>query len=101
MGQVASPGKKFEARWRDKNGQGKLAWWISTMKFNGPWSLKEHAICAITATSASNDSATLTVFAAQNLFYDVPLSAATVILSTISIGLFRYGLCGTMRPISV
>lgn len=96
-------GEKFEARWRDKNGQDKLPWWISTIKFvnNCPWSLKEHAICAITATSASNASATSTVFAAQNLFYDMPLSAATVILSTISIGLFGYGLCGVMRPIAV
>lgn len=41
------------------------------------------------------------VFAAQDLFYDLPLSAATVILSTISIGLFGYGICGVMRPIAV
>lgn len=41
------------------------------------------------------------VFAAQDLFYDLPLSAVTVILSTISIGLFGYGICGVMRPIAV
>jgi hypothetical protein len=41
------------------------------------------------------------VFAAQNLFYDLPLSAVTVILSTISIGLFGYGIAGVMRPIAV
>ncbi|KAJ5910934.1 uncharacterized protein N7473_000237 [Penicillium subrubescens] len=94
---------KFEAGWREKIGQGKLPWWISVIKFvnNGPWSLKEHSVCAITATSASNASVTSTVFAAQNLFYDLPLSATTVILSTISIGLFGYGLCGIMRPIAV
>ncbi|OAA56290.1 peptide transporter [Niveomyces insectorum RCEF 264] len=67
----------------------------------GPWRLKEHAVCAITATSASNASASSMVFAAQNLFYDLPLSAATVVLSTISIGLFGYGLCGILRPIAV
>jgi hypothetical protein len=96
-------GDKFEARWREKNGQGKLPWWISVIKFvnNGPWSLNEHSVCAITATSASNASVTSTVFAAQTLFYDLPLSATTVILSTISIGLFGYGLCGIMRPIAV
>lgn len=73
------------------------------MKFfnNGPWGLKEHAICAITATSASAAAASVEVFAAQDLFYDLPLSATTVILSTISIGLFGYGLCGIMRPIAV
>lgn len=41
------------------------------------------------------------VFAAQDLFYDLPLSATTVILSIISIGLFGYGICGVMRPMAV
>ncbi|KAJ5121340.1 uncharacterized protein N7515_009301 [Penicillium bovifimosum] len=96
-------GDKFEARWRDKGGQGEPPLWIKVMKFfnNGPWNLKEHSICAITATSASNASGTATVFAAQELFYNMSLSAATVILSTISVGLFGYGLCGVMRPIAV
>jgi hypothetical protein len=67
----------------------------------GPWSLKEHSICAITATSTTNAAATSTVFAAQYLFYILPLSTTTVILRTISIGLFGYGLCGVMRPIAV
>lgn len=67
----------------------------------GPWSLKEHAVCSITATSASNASASVMVFAAQNLFYSMDVSATTVILSTISIGLFGYGLCGVLRPITV
>lgn len=63
--------------------------------------MKEHAICAITATSASNAAATSEVFAAQELFYNMTLSPVTVILSIISIGLFGYGLCGLMRPIAV
>lgn len=58
-------------------------------------------MCAITATSASNASESVIVFAAQRLFYNLPLSAATVILSTLSIGLFGYGLAGLMRPIAV
>ena len=41
------------------------------------------------------------VFAAQNLFFGLPLTATTVILSTISIGLFGYGLAGVLRPIAV
>ncbi|KAK7729894.1 hypothetical protein SLS63_005953 [Diaporthe eres] len=96
-------GDKFEARWRAKGGQGNRPKWISAIHFinPGPWTLKEHAVCAITATSASNASASVMVFAAQDLFYDLPLSAATVILSTISIGLFGYGICGVMRPIAV
>ncbi|KAM5377925.1 hypothetical protein ACJZ2D_004829 [Fusarium nematophilum] len=96
-------GDKFEARWRAGGGQGSLPWWLTLIKFinPGPWNLKEHAICSITATSASNAAASIEVFAAQDLFYNLPLSATTVILSTISIGLFGYGICGVMRPITV
>ncbi|KAJ6017650.1 OPT oligopeptide transporter [Penicillium sp. IBT 35674x] len=96
-------GEKFEARWRASGGQGKLPTYITILKFinNGPWTLKEHAICSITATSASNAAASSEVFAAQELFYNMSLSPATVILSTISIGLFGYGICGLMRPIAV
>ncbi|KAJ5598357.1 hypothetical protein N7537_008441 [Penicillium hordei] len=96
-------GDKLEARWRTKGGQGKLPLWITVAKFfnTGEWSLKEHAICSITATSASNAAPTSQVFAAQDLFYDLPISAATVILSMISIGLFGYGICGILRPIAV
>ncbi|KOS37894.1 hypothetical protein ACN38_g11306 [Penicillium nordicum] len=96
-------GDRLEARWRAKGGQGKLPLWITVAKFvnTGEWTLKEHAICSITATSASNASPTSQVFAAQDLFYDLPISAATVILSMISIGLFGYGICGILRPIAV
>ncbi|KZL79165.1 opt oligopeptide transporter [Colletotrichum incanum] len=100
---VLPRGDKLEARWREKNGQGDLPAWIKFFKFinPGPWGLKEHAICSITATSASNASASIQVFAAQDLFYDLPLSATTVVLTVISIGLFGYGICGVMRPIAV
>ncbi|KAF7877421.1 hypothetical protein EAF04_001098 [Stromatinia cepivora] len=96
-------GDKFEARWRERGGQGKPPMYIRIISFinYGPWNLKEHAICAITATSASNAAETITVFAAQDLFYGIPLSATTVILAVISIGLFGYGLCGMLRPIMV
>lgn len=96
-------GDKFETRWRAKGGQGKLPTYIKVIKFFNPrpWSLKEHSICAITATSASNAAPSVAVFAAQDLFYNLPLSATTIILSTISIGLFGYGIAGVMRPIAV
>ncbi|KAM0250023.1 hypothetical protein ACHAQJ_008792 [Trichoderma viride] len=96
-------GDRLRARWAAKKGQEKLPLWISVISIinPGPWNLKEHAVCAITATSASNASASITVFTAQNLFYDLPLSASTVILSTISIGLFGYGISGMLRPIAV
>ena len=53
------------------------------------------------SSSASNAAESITVFAAQDLFYDLELSPATIILSVISIGMFGYGLCGLMRPFAV
>lgn len=96
-------GDKFEARWRSRGGVGKPPRYITIMSFfnHGPWNLKEHAICAITATSASQAATTCTVFAAQDLFYDIELSATTVVLSVLSIGLYGYGIAGIMRPIAV
>lgn len=96
-------GDKLEARWRAKGGQGDPPRWIKLVSFfnHGRWNLKEHSICAITATSASNAAVIITVFTAQDLFYDLPLSATTVVLSVISIGLFGYGICGILRPIAV
>lgn len=96
-------GDLLETRWRSTNGDAKLPLWIKFFKVLNPrpWSLKEHAICAITATSASNSAESIQVFAAQKLFYDMPLHASTVICATVSIGLFGYGLCGLFRPVTV
>lgn len=96
-------GDHQEARWRSKGGQGKPPAWIRLVSFvnPGPWGLKEHAIASITATAASNASVIIQVFTAQDLFYDMPLSAVTVVLAVISIALFGYGICGVMRPIAV
>ncbi|KAG6151218.1 hypothetical protein E4U37_005207 [Claviceps purpurea] len=92
-----------EKKWTEKGGQGPLPLRIRLARFinPGPWNLKEHTVCAITATSASNAAASITVFTAQDLFYDLPPNATTIILSVISIGLFGYGLCGVLRPICV
>ncbi|KAG6306344.1 hypothetical protein E4U44_008054, partial [Claviceps purpurea] len=92
-----------EKQWTEKGGQGSLPLRIRLARFinPGPWNLKEHTVCAVTATSASNAAASITVFTAQNLFYDLPPNATTIILSVISIGLFGYGLCGILRPICV
>lgn len=90
-------------RWRRRDGQGKLPWWITVIKFinPGPFGLKEHSISVITATAAGYVTNATSVFAAQKLFYDLPLSATTVILGIISIGLFGCGLCGFMRSFAV
>ncbi|WOO80304.1 Oligopeptide transporter 5 [Vanrija pseudolonga] len=78
-------------------------WWVSALVLlnPGPFTLKEHAVAAITASSASNGAASISVFTVQKLFYNTGLNAATVILSTLSIGLFGYGLTGILRPMTV
>ncbi|KAM7190826.1 OPT oligopeptide transporter [Rhypophila sp. PSN 637] len=100
---VLPRGDKLEARWRAKGNTGTLPIGIKIASFfnYGPWGLKEHTICAVTATSASQAKEGIQVFAAQKVFYDMQLGAATVILATISIGLFGYGLCGIFREIAV
>lgn len=96
-------GEKFEARWRAEGGVGVAPLYIRIISFfnHGHWNLKEHAITAITATSASIAAPSSQVFAAQEIFYSLELSPVTVIFSTISIGLFGYGICGILRPICV
>ncbi|KAF4767263.1 hypothetical protein HAV15_009407 [Penicillium sp. str.  len=96
-------GDEFEARWREQNGQIRPPWWITVIKFvnPGPFGLKEHSISVITATAAGYVTDATAVFAAQKLLYDLPLSATTIILGIISIGLFGCGLCGFMRSFAV
>ena len=68
----------------------------------GPFGLKEHAIAAITASSASNGAHSSDVFGTQKLFYpEIKVTNTTAILSVLSIGLFGYGLAGIFRPIIV
>ncbi|KAJ4419938.1 hypothetical protein N0V82_004652 [Gnomoniopsis sp. IMI 355080] len=96
-------GDRHEVLWRSKGGTGKPPLWIRFLLFLNPseWGLKEHAICSITATSASNTADIIQVFAAQDLFYDMPLNGTTVVLAVISIALFGYGISGLIRPLAV
>ncbi|EUC39534.1 hypothetical protein COCMIDRAFT_111306 [Bipolaris oryzae ATCC 44560] len=100
---VLPRGDKYEAKWRAGGGVGPAPLYIRIISFfnHGHWNIKEHAITSITATSASIAAPSSQVFAAQEIFYLLPLSPITVIFSTISIGLFGYGICGLMRPICV
>ncbi|EHA49202.1 peptide transporter MTD1 [Pyricularia oryzae 70-15] len=101
-------GDRLEARWRAGRGSsssstGAPPLWIriASVVNPGPWGLKEHAICAITAASSSNAAEAILAFTAQDLFYDLELKPVTVVLSIISISLFGYGICGLIRPIAV
>lgn len=97
-------GDKLERKFRETHGaEASLPWWIKVFKFLNPheFGLKEHAVATLFATSSSNGTASINVFTVQDLFYDLRISATTVVLSTLSIGLFGYGLTGLLRPITV
>lgn len=102
-------GDKMDERWRKQVGEDEadstpLPLRIKVFKLLNPslFGLKEHAVAAITASSASNGAASIQVFTTQNLYYpDNPLTPMIVILATLSIGLFGYGLTGLFRPITV
>ncbi|WOO82729.1 Oligopeptide transporter 5 [Vanrija pseudolonga] len=101
---VLPRGDTLEAKFRDKHGaDARRPWWLWLAIFlnSGEYGLKEHAVAAIMASSASNGASSVSVFTVQNLFYDQKLTANTVILTTLSIGLFGYGLTGILRPITV
>lgn len=79
-------------------------WLLTAVHFVNPGSfgLKEHAIAAITASSASNGAHSSDVFGTQKLFYpEIAVTTTTAVLSVLSIGLFGYGLAGIFRPIIV
>lgn len=67
----------------------------------GPFTLKEHGAIVVCYSAASEDAGAISLFSAQRLFYDLPLSATTVVLGILSIGLFGYGIAGALRPIAV
>lgn len=68
----------------------------------GPLGLEDHAVAAITASSASNGTVSIEVSTVQNLRYPVhPFSTLLVVLATCSIGLFGYGLTELFRSITV
>ncbi|KAJ5348698.1 hypothetical protein MYU51_015115 [Penicillium brevicompactum] len=94
---------KLETRWKARGGEGKLPLWIKFIGFlnPGPFKLKEHAVIVLCANACGDNSGVSITFAAQKLFYNLPLSATTIVLSTISIGLFGYGIAGILRPIAV
>ncbi|CAG8167631.1 unnamed protein product [Penicillium salamii] len=94
---------KVENWWKTRGGRGKTPKWISALQFlnPGPFRLKEHAIIVICCSATGDDNGATMLFAAQRLFYDLPLNATTIVLSLISIGLFGYGVCGFLRPICV
>ncbi|XP_006463485.1 hypothetical protein AGABI2DRAFT_187070 [Agaricus bisporus var. bisporus H97] len=67
----------------------------------GPFTLKEHVVASLVASTASAQSAAVLNFAVQRLYYDTNVQATTAVLATFSTACFGYGLVGLLRPLTV
>ncbi|KAF8155420.1 oligopeptide transporter [Crassisporium funariophilum] len=67
----------------------------------GPFNLKEHVAITIMASTASSSALAISIFAAQDLYYNVRPNAAVGIFTLIGSQLIGYGLSGVMRSFLV
>ncbi|KAH8917353.1 OPT oligopeptide transporter [Atractiella rhizophila] len=64
---------------------------------HGQFNIKEHVAIIITASTASESATAISIFAAQDLYYNVKPNAAVGIFTLLGSQLIGYGLCGIMR----
>ncbi|PPQ87336.1 hypothetical protein CVT25_002085 [Psilocybe cyanescens] len=67
----------------------------------GPFTLKEHVVASLVASTAAGSSSAVQNFAVQRLYYDTNVGPTTAVLSTFSTACFGYGLVGLLRPLTV
>ncbi|KAF9010131.1 oligopeptide transporter [Cyathus striatus] len=67
----------------------------------GPFTIKEHVIASLVASTAAGGSSAVQNFAVQRLYYDTNVKATTAVLATFSTACFGYGLVGLLRPVTV
>ncbi|KAF9051472.1 oligopeptide transporter [Panaeolus papilionaceus] len=67
----------------------------------GPFTIKEHVVASLVASTAASGSSAVQNFAVQKLYYDTKVEATTAILATFSTACFGYGLVGLLRPLTV
>ncbi|KAI0692131.1 OPT oligopeptide transporter [Cerioporus squamosus] len=63
----------------------------------GPFNIKEHVAISIMSTTASDQAAAISVFAAQDLYYHINVNPAIAIFTLIASQLIGYGLAGLAR----
>ncbi|KAF9458297.1 OPT oligopeptide transporter [Collybia nuda] len=63
----------------------------------GPFNIKEHVAITIMATTSSSSALAISIFAAQDLYYNVRPNAAVGIFTLIGSQLIGYGIAGIMR----
>ncbi|KAL1712381.1 OPT oligopeptide transporter protein-domain-containing protein [Schizophyllum commune] len=72
------------------------SWWARFLN-PGPFNIKEHVAITIMGATSSDSALAISIFAAQDLYYNVKPNAATAIFTLIGSQLIGYGLAGMMR----
>jgi OPT family small oligopeptide transporter len=67
----------------------------------GKFNIKEHVAITIMAGTASDSALAISIFAAQDLYYNVRANAGVGIFTLIGSQLIGYGMAGILRPILV
>lgn len=86
---IPGPGVSAKIKTRDN------AFW--RFMNHGPFNLKEHVAITIMAATASDSALAISIFAAQDLYYNVRPNAAVGIFTLIGSQLIGYGLAGLAR----
>ncbi|VDC02955.1 unnamed protein product [Peniophora sp. CBMAI 1063] len=71
--------------------------WFWRFMNPGPFNIKEHVAISIMSTTASDQAIAISVFAAQDLYYNVSVNAGVGIFTLIASQLIGYGLVGLAR----
>lgn len=71
--------------------------WFARFMNPGPFNIKEHVAITVMGATASDSALAISIFAAQDLYYNVKPNAATAIFTLIGSQLIGYGLAGMMR----
>ncbi|KAB8217680.1 OPT oligopeptide transporter protein-domain-containing protein [Aspergillus novoparasiticus] len=74
---------------------------LTFLNFGQRFTIKEHVVAALIASSGNNGLNGVEVYAVERLFYNRGVSATTAVLGTFSMALCGFVLAGIMRPLIV
>jgi OPT family oligopeptide transporter len=75
--------------------------WILHIINPGKFTLKEHVVSTLIASTAAYGSASVANFAVQRLYYDTNVGPLTAVFATFSTAMFGYAIVGVLRPLTV
>ncbi|KAE8386389.1 OPT oligopeptide transporter protein-domain-containing protein [Aspergillus alliaceus] len=71
------------------------------LNFGQRFTIKEHVVAALIASSGNNGLSGVEIYAVERLFYNTSVTATTAVLGTFSISLCGFVLAGVLRPLIV